>query len=112
MSLESLSIQLGIASIILTSALWIIGKMFAGKDNVKFSDSIWIGIIGVIISTITSLWLSGWVAVLGTMIIILLLLILIKHLFKCNWREGFMISVSSWIIYWVMTLILLPPILR
>ena len=107
-SLESLLIQLATASIILSSMLWIVGKQFAIKDNVKFTDALWMGVLGVILSTVIGLLLSGWVAIL-TMIPILL--VLIKHLFECGWREGFAISISSWILYWVMTLILLPPIL-
>ncbi len=111
MSLESLLIQLGVASVVFTSVLWIVGTRLAGKDNVTFSDALWIGVLGVIISSVINLWFRGWATTLGTTIMILILLLLIKRLFKCNVREGFVISVSSWIIYWVLTLILLPPLL-
>ena len=107
-SLESLLVRFVAASGILTSTLWIIGKQFADKGNVNFSDALWMGVLGVLISTIIGLWLSSWVA---TLIMILMLLVFIKRLFECSWREGFVISFSSWIFYWVMTLILLPSIL-
>jgi hypothetical protein len=107
-SLEFLAIRLVAASVILTSALWVVGKQFAGKDNVKFTDALWIGVLGVIFNTIIGLLLSGLVAML---IMILVLLVFIKRLFECSWSEDFVISISSGVLYWVMTLIMLPPIL-
>jgi hypothetical protein len=111
LSLESLLIQLVVDSVILTAALTIMGKRFVGRDKVKFTDALWIGILGVILSTIIGLFLSGWVTTLGSLIMILVLLALIKHLFDCSWREGLVLSLSLWMIYWVMILILVPPTL-
>jgi hypothetical protein len=106
MSLESLVLQFVVAAVILAPVLWIVGKWFVGKDKAKFTDALWIGVLGVIIGAVIGFLLSGWGATLGTMIMIIVWLILIKHFFDCGWPKALVISIIAWIIYWVITLIL------
>jgi hypothetical protein len=119
-----LVIQIVVAAVVLAPILWIVGKWFVGKDKAKFTDALWIGVLGVIIGAVISFltnW-AGWAAwtgtILGTLIMIVVWLALITHFFDCGLLKGLVIAVIAGIIYWVITLILtqillalgLPPI--
>jgi hypothetical protein len=102
-----LAIQIVVAAVILAPILWIVGKWFVGKDKAKFTDAVWIGVLGVIIGAGIGFALSGWVGtILGTLIMIVVWLALITHFFDCGLLKGLVIAVIAGIIYWVITLIL------
>ena len=107
MDLISLVIQIVVAAVVLAPVLWIVGKWFVGKDKAKFTDALWIGVLGVVIGAVIGFLLSGWVGtILGTIITIVVWLALVKHFFDCGWLKGLVIAVIAGIIYWVITLIL------
>jgi hypothetical protein len=102
----SLLIQIVVAAVILAPVLWIVGKMFVGKDKAKFTDALWIGVLGVIIGAVVGFLLPGWGALLGTIIMIVVWIALIKHFFDCGWLKALVIAVIAGIIYLIITLIL------
>jgi hypothetical protein len=104
--LVSLAIQIVIAAVVLAPVLWIVGKYFVGKDKAKFTDALWIGVLGVLIGAVVSYLLSGLVAALSTVVMIFVWIALIKHFFDCSWPKALVISIIAWIVYWVITLIL------
>jgi hypothetical protein len=101
-----LVIQIVVAAVVLAPILWIVGKWFVGKDKAKFTDALWIGVLGVVIGAGIGFVLTGWGAILGTLIMIVVWLVLITHFFDCGWLKGLVIAVIAGIIYWVITLIL------
>jgi hypothetical protein len=101
-----LVIQIVVAAVVLAPILWIVGKWFVGKDKAKFTDALWIGVLGVIIGAGIGYFLTGWGAILGTLIMIVVWLVLITHFFDCGWFKGLVIAIIAGIIYWVITLIL------
>ena len=101
-----LAIQIIVAAVILAPILWIVGKWFVGKDKAKFTDALWIGVLGVVIGAVIGFFLTGWGAILGTLIMIVVWLALITHFFDCGLLKGLVIAVIAGIIYWVITLIL------
>jgi hypothetical protein len=102
-----LVIQIVVAAVILAPILWIVGKWFVGKDKAKFTDALWIGVLGVVIGAGIGFLLSGWVGIiLGTLIMIVVWLALITHFFDCGLLKGLVIAVIAGIIYWVITIIL------
>jgi len=106
MDLVSLLIQIVVAAVILAPILWIVGKWFVGKDKAKFTDAVWIGVLGVVIGAVVGWLLPGWGAILGTIIMIVVWLFLIKHFFDCGWLKALVIAIIAGIIYLIISLIL------
>ena len=48
MDLIALLIQIVVGIIIVAPILWIVGRMFAGKEKAKFTDAIWIVALGIL----------------------------------------------------------------
>ncbi len=106
MGYESLAIQIIVAAVILAPILWIVGKWFVGKDKAKFTDALWIGVLGVVIGAVIGFLLPGWGALFGTLIMIIVWLALIKHFFDCGWLKALVIAIIAGIIYLIITVIL------
>lgn len=106
MDLWSLVIQIIVAAVVLAPVLWIVGKLFVGKDKAKFTDAIWIGVLGVVIGAVIGWLLPGLLGLLGTLIMIVVWLLLIKHFFDCGWLKAIVIAVIAWIIYFIISLII------
>ena len=106
MDLVSLLIQIVIAAVILAPVLYLVGKWFVGKDKAKFTDALWIGILGVVIGAVVGFLLPGWGSILGTLIMIVVWLLLIKHFFDCGWLKALVIAIIAGILYWIITIIL------
>jgi hypothetical protein len=78
-----------------------------GKDKAKFTDAVWIGVLGVVIGAVIGFFLTGIVGtILGTLIMIVVWLALITHFFDCGLLKGHVIAIIAGIIYWVISLIL------
>jgi ABC-type amino acid transport system permease subunit len=102
-----LLIQIVIAAIILAPVLHKVGKWFVGKNKAKFSDALWIGVLGVVINAGISFFLGGLLgATLGTLIMIVVWITLIKHFFDCGTIKALGIAIIAGIIYWIITGIL------
>lgn len=106
MDIVSLVIQIVVAAVILAPILWFVGKWFVGKDKAKFTDALWIGVLGVIIGAVVGWLLPGWGSILGTLIMIVVWLFLIQHFFDCSWLKALVIAVVAGIIYWIVTMII------
>jgi hypothetical protein len=110
MDLMALLIQIVVSIVILAPVLWIAGRLLAGKDKAKFTDAIWIVILGVAIGAVVtylgdvvSFLASGLVA---AVIMFIVWLALIKHFFDCGWLKAFVIAVLAVIIFVVIVAIL------
>lgn len=102
----ALLVQIVVSSILIAPVLWIAGRLLAGKDKAKFTDAIWIVVLGVVIGTLVGNWLTGWAGWLGALIIFILWLGLVKHFFDCGWIKAFIISIVADILYIVIWAIL------
>ena len=107
MGYESLLIQIVVAAVVLAPVLYFVGKWFVGKDKAKFTDALWIGVLGVVISAVIGFLLGGALgSILGIIVMIVVWLLLIKHFFDCGWLKALVIAVIAGIIYWIITVIL------
>ena len=106
MDYVSLLIQIVVAAVVLAPVLWIVGKLFVGKDKAKFTDALWIGVLGVLIGAVVGFLLPGWGAILGLLIMIVVWIALISHFFDCGWLKAIVIAVIAGIIYLSISLIL------
>jgi hypothetical protein len=103
MDLMALLIQILVNVIVVAPILWISGRLLVGKDKAKFTDAIWIVILGVVLGAIVNVFLSGLIA---AVIMLIVWLALIKHFFDCGWLKAFIIAVLAVIIFVVIVTIL------
>jgi hypothetical protein len=103
MDLMSLLIQIVVNVIVLAPILWLSGRALVGKDKAKFTDAIWIVVLGVVLGAIVNFFVSGLIA---AVIMFIVWLALIKHFFDCGWIKAFIIAVLAVIIFIIIVAIL------
>jgi DNA integrity scanning protein DisA with diadenylate cyclase activity len=98
--------QIVVSIVLIAPVLWLAGRWLAGKEKAKFTDAIWIVVLGVIIGSVLVYYISSWAAWLVSLIMIVLWLGLIKHFFDCGWIKAFVIAIIGYVIYIVVWAIL------
>jgi hypothetical protein len=88
---------------VLAPILWLSGRALVGKDKAKFTDAVWIVVLGVILGAIVNFFISGLIA---AVIIFIVWLALIKHFFDCGWLKALIIAVLAVIIFIIIVAIL------
>jgi len=102
-NLDALVISIIVNTIIISPVLWLSGRAIVGKQKAKFTDAIWIVILGTVIGTFFGAFFSG---IIATIIILILWLALVKHFFDCGWLKAFIISMLAVIVFAVIVVIL------
>ena len=103
LNLDALVISIIVNTIIISPVLWLSGRAIVGKEKAKFTDAIWIAILGTVIGTFFGAYFSG---IIATIILLILWLALVKHFFDCGWLKAFVISILAVIIFIVIVAIL------
>ena len=103
MDLIGLLISIIVAIIIVAPVLWLVGRALVGKQKAKFTDAIWIVVLGVIIGAIVGALIGGLIAAL---IMFVVWLALIKHFFDCGWLMAFAIAIIAVIVFVIIIFIL------
>jgi hypothetical protein len=103
MDFTALLIQIVVGIIVVAPILWIAGRLLVGKDKAKFTDAIWIVVLGVVIGALIGFFFSGLVAAI---IMFVVWLALIKHFFDCGWLMAFVIAVIAVIFFVVVIAVL------
>jgi len=103
MDLIGTLIQIAIGTIFLSPALWVSGRLIAGKDKAKFTDALWIVFLGTIINTVVGAFVGNLIA---TIILLIVWLALIKHFFDSGWLKAFAIAVIAVIVFIIIVAIL------
>ena len=104
--------QVVIWVIFVVPALWISGRLLAGKENAKFTDALWIVVLGTVIYYFTSFFIETFfVEVFGSfllsyLVLLLIWLALVKHFFDCGWLKALAISIITVIIAFLILLII------
>jgi hypothetical protein len=101
--LDTLLIHLIVNIIILSPVLWIAGRLLAGKDKVKFTDAVWIVVLGTVIGGIFQYFFSGIIAAL---IVLFIWLALVKHFFDTGWLRALVIAIVTILIWIVIAVII------
>ena len=102
-NLDALVISIIVNTIIISPVLWLSGRAIVGKEKAKFTDAIWIAILGTVIGTFFGAFFSG---IIATIILLILWLALVKHFFDCGWLKAFVISILAVIVFAVIVVIL------
>ena len=100
--LIQLIINLVVNLIFVAPFLWIAGRLLAGKQNAKFTDALWIVIIGTVVfyffNLLLSDALSGFAVIIAYIVMLIIWLGLVKHFFDCGWLKALAISIIAVII--------------
>ena len=103
MDLVGLLIQIVVAIIVIAPILWLVGRSLAGKQHAKFTDAIWIVVLGIVIGSIVG-WLIG--GIIASIIMFFVWLGLIKHFFDCGWLKAFVIAIIAVLVFVVIAFLL------
>lgn len=102
-NLDTLIIQLIVNIIILSPVLWISGRLLAGKDKAKFTDAVWIVVLGTLIGGAFQHFFSG---VIASLIVLFIWLALVKHFFDTGWLRALAIAIVAILIWIVIAVII------
>jgi len=106
-NLDTLVINLIINIIILSPVLWIAGRLLAGKDKAKFTDALWIVILGTLIGAVFQYFFSG---IIAAIIVLFIWLALVKHFFDTGWLKALAIAILA-IIIWIVIAVIIAIII-
>ncbi|MEM3506665.1 MAG: hypothetical protein QW589_02880 [Candidatus Bathyarchaeia archaeon] len=102
-NLDILIISIIVNTIIVSPALWISGRLLVGKEKAKFTDAIWIVVLGTLIGTIFGAFFKG---IIASIVILIIWLALVKRFFDCGWLKALAISILAVIIFLMIAVIL------
>ena len=103
MDLVALLIQIVVGIIVVAPILWLVGRALVGKDKAKFTDAIWIVVLGTIIGAVVGVFVGS---LISAVIMFVVWLALIKHFFDSGWLKAFLIAVIAVIIFIVIVAVL------
>ena len=103
MDLIALLIQIVVGIIVVAPILWLVGRALVGKEKAKFTDAIWIVVLGTIIGAVVGALVGS---LISAIIMFVVWLALIKHFFDCGWLKAFVIAVIAVIVFIVIVVIL------
>jgi hypothetical protein len=103
MNLFALVVSIIVSVIIVAPILWLVGRALVGKQKAKFTDAIWIVVLGIVIGTIVGSLSHG---IIGALIMLIIWLALIKHFFDCGWLKSLAISILAVIVFVIIVVIL------
>jgi hypothetical protein len=90
-------------TILLSPILWISGRALVGKEKAKFTDAVWIIVIGTVFGAVLSVFFTG---IIASLIQLVVWLGLVKHFFDCGWLRALLISIVAVIIFIAVALLL------
>jgi hypothetical protein len=97
LDLVALAVSIVVNIVILSPVLWLSGRWLAGSDKAKFSDALWIAILGTVVQAIFGAILPT-LGIIGLIVTLIIWLALIRHFFDCGWLKAFAISIVAVII--------------
>ena len=91
-----------VSIIIVAPILWLVGRALVGKEKAKFTDAIWIVVIGVIAGAI----INAIIPYVGFIISLIIWLYLVKRFFDCGWLKAFVIAIIALIVMAIIAAVL------
>jgi hypothetical protein len=103
MSIGSIVLQVILGSIITAPALWLAGKWMVGPRKAKFTDALWITVLGVVVNAILSELVSGGI---GSLVQLVAYLYLVKTYYETDWVKAAIIAVAAVVLLVIVGVIL------
>src|SRR3989304_3851 len=101
--LTSMIIQIIAGVIIVSPILWLVGRSMVSKGKAKFTDAIWIVVLGTIINVVLGAFVHG---ALGFIVTLIVWIALIKHFFDAGWGKAILIGIIAIIVLFVVAFVL------
>ena len=101
--LTSMIIQIIAGVIIVSPILWLVGRSMVGKEKAKFTDAIWIVVLGTVINAVLGTFVHG---ALGFIVTLIVWIALIKHFFDAGGGKAILISIIAIIVLFVVAFVL------
>jgi hypothetical protein len=96
-------LQIIVSVIIISPVLWLVGRSMVGGAKARFTDAIWIVVLGIIINAILGTFIHGAVGFIVTLIV---WVALIKHFFDAGWGKAILIGIIAIIVLIVISVVL------
>jgi len=90
--------------IVISLVLLASGRALVGKEKAKFTDAIWITVLGLIVGAAV----QNIVPFIGWLLTLIIWLALIKHFFDTGWGRALLIALVAIIIFIVVAVALGP----
>ncbi len=105
MAFDLITFLIGVAVniIVISPVLWLSGRGLVGKEKAKFTDAVWIVILGTVVGVLLGIFVTGLV---GAIIQLIIWLALVKHFFDCGWLKALAISIFAVIIFVILIILL------
>ncbi len=103
MNLTALVLQIIAGIIIVAPVLWLSGRALVGKEKAKFTDAIWIVVLGTVLGAIVGAFVGS---LLASIIMFVVWLGLIKHFFDCGWLKALAIAIVAVMLFVIVVAIL------
>jgi hypothetical protein len=103
MSLMGTILQIIVSVIIISPILWLVGRSMVGGAKAKFTDAIWIVVLGIIINVILGTFVHGAIGFIVTLIV---WIALIKHFFDAGWGKAILIGIIAIIVLIIIAFVL------
>jgi len=91
--------------IFISPVLWISGRLLVGNAKAKFTDALWIVVLGTVASSVFGYFFQG-LGIIASLILFVIVLGLVKHFFDCGWLKALAIAIVAAVIYMVIAFIL------
>jgi NO-binding membrane sensor protein with MHYT domain len=100
-----------VVNILLVSlALWVVGRGIVGGDKARLSDAFWITLLGVIIGYA----IMHFIPLVGLILVLILWVALIHHFFDTGWLGAVLVGIIAIVVYaaltWILTTLLKVPL--
>lgn len=102
-NLDALAINVVVNIIVLSPFLWLSGRAVVGKKKAKFTDALFIVIIGTVAGALFGAFFIGFLA---SIIQLILWLLTVRYFFDCGWWKAFAISILAVIIFAIIAVVL------
>jgi hypothetical protein len=102
-AIVNMIVQIIVNIVILAPVLWISGRSFAGKDKAKFTDALWIVVLGTLIGSVFQYLFDG---IIASLIVLFIWLALVKHFFDTGWIKALIIAIVAIVIWIVIAFII------
>jgi len=102
-TLTSILVQIVAGVIIVAPILWLVGRSMVGGAKARFTDAIWIVLLGTIINAVLGMFVHG---ALGFIITLIVWILLIKHFFDAGWGKAILIGILAIVVLVIVALVL------
>jgi len=103
MDIMGIILQIIVSVIIVSPILWLVGRSMVGGAKARFTDAIWIVVLGIIINAILGTFVHGAIGFIVTLIV---WIALVRHFFDAGWGKAILIGIVAIIVFIIIAFVL------